>query len=200
MKFPPLLIVFAGPNGAGKSTLQRYLFGDSTIPFINADVIAAQRGVDAYRAAALAEEARQELFAAGASFMFETVLSDPVGAKVAFLSRARAAGYQVEIHFVGIDSAAQSRARVIQRVGEGGHDVPDDKIRERFPRILENLHRLIGAVDVLVIYDNSSKDEPYRVLARFEGGDLIELSATLPAWIAFLGLPALATPATLSLP
>jgi hypothetical protein len=44
-------------------------------------------------------------------------------------------------------SVELSEARIIQRVSEGGHDVPHDKVRSRFPRTLENLRRAIPIVD-----------------------------------------------------
>ena len=200
MKTAPILIVFAGPNGAGKSTLRNLLFSDSRIPFVNADIIAAEQQIGAYEAAEQAELIRRELFDARRSFMFETVLSDPVGAKVDFLLEARRAGYRVLVHFVGLPSAAHSAARVFQRVNEGGHDVPDDKLEERYPRVLANLARLTGKVDVLTIYDNSSQEQPYREIARMEGENLTSLSAEIPAWLAFLDLSTRATSATRPLP
>jgi predicted ABC-type ATPase len=186
---PPLLVVFAGPNGAGKSTFRRIFYGDSTVPFINADMIAAEEKVGAYEAAAMAERLRQDLFIARQSFMFETVLSDPIGAKVAFLTTARSHGYRVVVNFIGLESDEYSFARVFQRVGEGGHDVPAEKIRERFPRVLENLARVLGKVDALSIYDNTSETSPYRMIARIEGELLLELSHSIPQWLTFLDLP-----------
>lgn len=78
--FPPLIVVFAGPNGAGKSTLRAHMFADSPVPYVNADVIANQLGIGAYEAAELAEAERRRLVEDRASFMFESVFSDPVGA------------------------------------------------------------------------------------------------------------------------
>ncbi len=197
----PLLVVFCGPNGAGKSTLRARTLGHLPLPFVNADIIAARVFGDAaqgqaYDAARLAEAERTRLFNEHVSFSFETVFSDPVGEKVAFLRTARDAGYQVLVHFVGLDSADRSRARVFQRVTEGGHDVPDAKLEERYPRVLANLARLLDIPDELVIYDNSSSDDPYRPLARLQRGHLLEVSATLPDWIGFLALPARSQPYT----
>lgn len=197
---PPILIAFAGPNGAGKSTLRAVLFSESKIPFVNADEICAATGVSAYEAADLAEEERQRLFSLGLSFMFETVLSDPIGSKVAFLHEAMTRGYQVEVHFIGLASPMLSMARVEIRVLEGGHDVPDHKLITRYPRVMENLARLVGTVDKLTIYDNSEPTDPYRILAIFAGPELVALSATLPTWITFLNLPSFTTPATRILP
>lgn len=205
MKSPPVLICFCGPNGAGKSSLRRLLFEDLPIPFINADLIAAERFDSptmeaAYEAAVLAERERQRLFEGRNSFSFETVLSDPIGAKVAFLREARESGYLVLCHFVGIASARHSRIRVAQRVIEGGHDVPDAKIDARYPRVIENLCRLPEACDELTIYDNTSPEHPYRVLARFVSGTLVEVADPLPDWIAPLDLRARRTAETRILP
>lgn len=181
------------------------LFADLPIPFVNADLIALERFGEAaaeraYEAAALAEEERQRLFTARESFSFETVLSDPVGAKVEFLRSARAAGYSVLTHFVGVASSEHSRLRVMQRVQEGGHDVPDDKIDTRYRRVIENLLRLPEVCDELTVYDNSSSESPYRILARFENGSLVEIADPLPTWIAPLDLPVRRTVATALLP
>lgn len=189
----PLLVVFCGPNGAGKSTLRKISLADHAIPFVNADEIAArefgsQAAARAYEAARIAESVRAALFETRRSFSFETVLSDPVGEKVQFLREARDAGYFVVVHFVGLDAAERSRARVIQRVHAGGHDVPDDKLATRFPRTMKNLRRLLDVPDDLVIYDNSSSDVPYRVIARLSRGVLIEIVGIIPAWAQPLDL------------
>ncbi len=201
----PLLVAFCGPNGAGKSTLRRITLADGGIPFVNADDIATQQfgehaAARAYEAAQIAESVRAELFSARRSFSFETVLSDPVGEKVRFLREAREAGYFVAVHFVGLDSPERSRARVIQRVSEGGHDVPDDRLAARYPRVLDNLRRLLDVPDDLVIYDNSSAAEPYRVIARLSRGALLEIAMAIPRWAQHLELPSRQTAQTSILP
>jgi predicted ABC-type ATPase len=197
----PLLIVFCGPNGAGKSTLRQKVLGQIAIPFVNADEIAKVRfgekaAEKAYEAAALAAEERKRYFEARRDFSFETVLSDPHGEKVAFLLQACEVGYQVIVHFVGLDSAARSKARVFQRVLEGGHDVPDEKIDTRYARVIDNLIRLLEVPDELVIYDNSSSVEPYRELAVLHRGVLHQLREPLPEWMGRVDLAARINPQT----
>ena len=90
----PLLIVLAGPNGAGKSTFYEQYLAARGLPFVNADRIAVEQfgtndPVRATEAAAIADQIRLELVAHHRSFIFETVLSDPVGAKVAFFKSAQ---------------------------------------------------------------------------------------------------------------
>lgn len=190
----PLLVVFCGPNGAGKSTLRRIALADLSIPFVNADDIAiaefgpAEAAARAYEAAAIAAAAWFELFAARQSFAFETVLSDPHGAKIQFLRQARDSGYFVVAHFIGLESPELSRARVIQRVHSGGHDVPDEKLAARYPRVIANLRRMLDVPDELIIYDNSSAEIPFRRIAKLARGKLVEVSASLPAWVSGIDL------------
>lgn len=93
-----------------------------------------------------------------------------------------------------------SLARVTQRVNEGGHNVPDDKITARYPRVMQNLARMIGKVDDLSIFDNSSRLHPYRLIARYKGPELVRLVKVLPGWISFLNLPSQVTSSTVIVP
>ena len=201
----PLLIVFCGPNGAGKSTLRQLLFADMPgLPFVNADEIAKREfGPDAetrsYEAAQLAADIRQRYLDSRDSFSFETILSDPVGEKVDFLREARRCGYEVHVHFVGLDSAVRSQARVVQRVFEGGHQVPHEKLGGRYERILTNLQRLLPIPDELHIYDNSSSEDPYRLLAVLHRGQLTKAVSHFPQWLDSVDLESLRTPNTLLL-
>lgn len=183
-----VLIVLAGPNGAGKSTFFEVFLASTGIRFVNADLIArtidqANPAAVAYEAAGVADAERRLLIAEGASFCMETVFSDPVGDKRRFLREAQDVGYTVFLVFIGIDSPELSIGRIIQRVEDGGHDVPDEKIRERFPRTLANLRQAVKSVDYAYLFDNSSYDEPYRLLATFERGRMTRRTAVLPDWI-----------------
>lgn len=203
---PPqlLLIVLAGPNGAGKSSFYEQYFAASGLPFVNPDILAnGLPAVDdetkATQAAAIAELSRQFFIAQRISFITETVLSDPIGDKVAKFAAARQLGYFLDVHFIGLDSAALSQARVIDRVSRGGHDVPDDRIFSRYPRTLANLARLLDVADQLSIYDNSEISRPHRLVAVLENGKLISITSPLPIWLAQLDLPSRRTDATLTL-
>jgi predicted ABC-type ATPase len=179
----PIVVALAGPNGAGKSTFYRIYLEKSRLPFINADVIALRTGVDAYKAAELAEEIRQSLFARQESFIFETVFSDPVGAKLQFLKHAQSEGYTALLAFIGIDSAETSELRVEVRVSKGGHDVPHDKIFERYGRTMRNLQRGLLELDNVRVYDNTDRDRPYRLVASRDAGRDVVANDPIPAWL-----------------
>ena len=169
------LVVVAGPNGAGKSTFIETFLEPTGILIVNADEVAKALSPDspgavAYEAARVADAWRRDLVARGVSFCMETVFSDAQGAKLDFLKECQSNGYTVTLVFIGLESADLSRGRVMERVEAGGHDVPDDKIESRFPRTFNNLNQALRFIDVALLFDNSSSDEPYRFVAEFRNG------------------------------
>lgn len=180
----PIVVALAGPNGAGKTTFFHSFLASTGLHFVNADVIAQRLNLDPYRAAQLAAELRQQLISQRVSFVFETVFSDPVGDKLAFLKQAETSGYTVLLIFIGIATPELSDERVAIRVAQGGHDVPEGKIFERYPRVLRNLKKALLEVKNVRIYDNSDLAAPYRlVLTRAEGGSLQSFEP-VPKWLS----------------
>jgi len=180
----PLLHLLAGPNGAGKSSYVRDILAPAThLPFINADEIAASRWPDAqaahaYEAAQMAEVQRRELIAAGTSFISETVFSHP--SKIQLVSHASDAGYLVHLHVVMVP-VELSVQRVLERVRRGGHDVPEQKIRERYERLWEHIASAIRIADVAEVFDNSSARAPFRLCASYQHGAPIG-APSWPKW------------------
>jgi predicted ABC-type ATPase len=174
LKRRPIIVAIAGSNGAGKTTFFESHLAHLGLRFINADEIALELGLNPYEAASAADAVRRTLVENRESFIFETVLSDPVGEKVQFLRDAASTGYEVVLFFIGIQDVEISVQRVSLRVSQGGHDVPDEKLRARFPRTLENLNRAIEQLPHVLIYDNSDLSRPYRVVATYRDGKLEE--------------------------
>ena len=178
------LDLVVGPNGAGKSTFVRYTLCP-TIPwsvFVNADEIARQRWPEApeihsYDAARVAADTRDALIKAGQPLIAETVFSHP--SKLDLLHTAIAAGYRVYIHALLVPPDL-SVARVARRVAAGGHNVPEDKIRERYARLWPLVADSILLATSATIYDSSYLDGP-RPVAIFADGQLIG-APTWPAW------------------
>jgi predicted ABC-type ATPase len=155
------ILIIAGPNGAGKTTFAReFLPNEAGCPvFVNADLIAA--GLSPFepekasiRAGRLMLEELDRHAAAGTSFAFETTLSGLIYARR--IPRWQAAGYHVELIFLGLPSIEVAMARVAARVQQGGHDIPVDVIRRRFQSgsaNFENVYKKL--VDAWLLYDNS---------------------------------------------
>lgn len=180
----PVLHLVAGPNGSGKTTLvSRVLQPVTHLPFVNADVIAAQRWPDtqveqAYDASRAAAQERDQLIAAGLSFITETVFSHP--SKLALIEQAHQAGYRVELHVVLLPEDATVE-RVSHRVHAGGHHVPESKIRERYQRLWPLVARARKLADMTYVYDNSLAATPLRLIARYEHGAPIG-APVWPTW------------------
>jgi predicted ABC-type ATPase len=179
----PIVVAVAGPNGAGKTTFYEAHLRPAGLRFVNADELARELGVDAYEAAELAGRLRETLLEQGESFVFETVFSDPVGDKVAFLKNASARGYTVVLCFIGIGGPRASEERVAMRVLQGGHDVPSKKLRERYPRTQRNLAVAIRELPHVLVYDNGDLRRPFRKVAEFEAGKVMEQHAPVPRWL-----------------
>ena len=180
----PVLHLGAGPNGAGKSSfVTDVLQPTARLQFVNADQIAAERwptdqARHAYEAAQSAEEERQRLLAAGESFIAETVFSHP--SKVALVEEAIARQYLVHLHvlLIPVDLAV---ARVRDRVRRGGHDVPEQKIRERHDRLWWLVAEARATADRTDFYDNSRAASPFRLVATYERGRQVG-EPTWPSW------------------
>jgi predicted ABC-type ATPase len=182
----PQLVTIAGPNGAGKSTVTQRYRDNNLLPsnYINPDEIVLNMTeiVDpierVYAAAREADRLRQELLIARESMAFETVMSHP--SKIEFMQAARIAGYQVTLIFVGVASAKISILRVKQRVANGGHDVPRQKIIQRYDRVMSLLPQAIQAVDRALLFDNSA--DSARLVTEFRYGKQVFGVADAPQW------------------
>jgi predicted ABC-type ATPase len=171
----PIVIAIAGSNGAGKSTFFATQLADSGIRFVNADEIARELNIGPYEAAETAVAIRAALIECRESFVFETVLSDPVGEKVEQLAQYAVSGYEVVMIFIRIVDTATSIQRVSMRASQGGHDVPDEKLMSRFARTQVNLSRAIAKLPHVLIFDNSDLSHPYRLAERYQNGELVDV-------------------------
>ena len=183
------LWVLVGGNGSGKSTFYRKYLKPRGMPFVNADVLAKQVFPDdpegnSYEAAMYAAQMREELLKDGSTFCFETVFSHP--SKIDFIARAKAFGYHVVLIVLHVENSSLNKARISQRVEEGGHSVPDDKVESRIPRTLENIRKAIPLCDQVRILDNSSSLEPFQQVATIRPQGVTFQHVPVPEWAAGL--------------
>ena len=183
----PTMIVLAGPNGAGKSTLYETRVAQSFAgPFINADIIQRDELRDpspaaSYEAAEIAASRRADHLARGRDFVTETVFSHP--SKLELIDEAGTKGFTVIVMHVGVETPNLSVARVGTRVEEGGHIVPEDKIRARYARGAPLIRAAVLKADRGMVFDNSSLNQPPSHCLTFANGRLIFALPHLPGWI-----------------
>ena len=149
----PIVLVFAGPNGSGKSTVTKGF--DIVGEYINADEIKKEKNCSDLEAAQFATALREDAVYNMRSFTFETVLSS--SRNVELLKKAKNFGYQIEIVYVLTVDPQINVSRVAQRVKNGGHDVPKDKIISRYYKSLNNISKIIQIADVVWVVDNSTE-------------------------------------------
>ena len=95
-----------------------------------------------------------EAVAAGHSYAFETTLGGrTVAARIAEATWT----HDVIIWFRGSGVARTCMWRVRARVAAGGHDIPEVRIRARYPQELQNLIALMPRLAHLQVYDNSTE-------------------------------------------
>ena len=184
--------LLAGPNGAGKSTLFRALVRQGILgpplEFVNADlherdhlqhVADPQQRSEAARA--WADARRAALLDARIPFASETVFSHP--SKLELIDDARRQGYAVALHVVALDDPQRLLARVAQRVREGGHPVPPERILARYPRTMALLRQAVPRADVAYLYDAADLGDggPRLVAVRTASG-ITEPAGPAPAW------------------
>ncbi|PHR91921.1 MAG: hypothetical protein COA69_09730 [Robiginitomaculum sp.] len=183
----PTLIVLAGPNGSGKSTLyETRIRPDLSVPFINADIIQRDELNDtdmnaAYRAAELASKRRNEFLAQRKSFVTETVFSHP--SKLDLIHEAKKLGYRIMVFHICVEHPDLSVARVSERVKEGGHPVPEEKIRQRYDRNGPLIRQAALLSDIAHIYDNSKLNQPPERIMSFTAGKVSFSVTRLPDWV-----------------
>ena len=189
-KHKPVLIVIAGPNGSGKTTITSKILKHEWMEdavYVNPDQVAQDRFGDwnskeaVMQAVEYCEKQREDSLLDGKSLIFETVLSSEN--KVAFIRRAREAGFFIRIFFVATSHPSINAARIAQRVMEGGHDVPITKVISRYYKSILNCKRCASLADRVYIYDNSVDDADARLLFRMTDGQLFkQYTDDIPEW------------------
>lgn len=140
----PTCWIIAGPNGAGKTTFALDFLPKivACTDFINADLIAAGLSPlaperELLTASRLFLQEINQRIAKKKDFAFETTLSGR--SYLRLIKNLRQAGWTVEIIYLALPSATISALRVAERVAHGGHNIPVQDIKRRFPRSLNNL-------------------------------------------------------------
>ena len=186
----PVLIVIAGPNGSGKTSTTRLVikheWADQCV-YINPDEIAQTKygdwnDVNAVRQAVeYCEEWREQLLRDHKDFIFETVLSSD--GKVDFLKRAKEEGYFIRMFFMCTESPTINAARIANRVMEGGHDVPIQKIISRYEKAIVNAVKVMRFADRAYFYDNSIDNQNAQLLFRTTEGQFTKsYTNSIPEW------------------
>lgn len=196
---PPILFVLAGVNGAGKSSVGGAFLRRRGMNYFNPDEASAairqelDCTVDHANAFAW-QKGRLSLETAireRTNYAFETTLGGTTIPRL--LAQAADAGFDVRVWFVGLKTVEQHIARVQARVAAGGHDIPHEKIRERWDSSRRNVLMLMPRLTELRVFDNSDERDaasgkipPPKLLLHWQHGTVIAPSRSIlestPDW------------------
>lgn len=91
------------------------------------------------------------------------------------------AGYVITLHVLVVPEEL-AVARVEDRLINGGHAVPEEKVRTRFNRPWTQVRSAIELVDEATVYENSRATTSFRIVARYRAGYLLG-APSWPGWM-----------------
>lgn len=145
-------------------------------------VIKNKSSVDSYFAQFISEFVRSKMIANGVkTITIETVMSHP--SKLDVMRYARKMGYRIYLYFITTDDPKINIERVKVRIKKGGHDVPEDRIIDRYKKALDNLYDATKLSDRAFFIDNSGQG--HELLAEYNRAiNSIDIFAEeIPSWI-----------------
>ncbi|RKI35634.1 hypothetical protein D7Y27_30950 [Corallococcus sp. AB004] len=180
----PWFMLVGGINGAGKSTFSQSpetlrrlveLSDADSIQIINPDTVtralmaedASLTQPEANRRAAdqCEQDVRTLIEKRRAHFVIETVLASDKYRSI--VQRALELEWNILFAYVALPSVEAALDRVRIRVANGGHDVPEEKVRKRWPVSLQNLAWFWRSANACVLMLNG--DKPVLLASKQQG-------------------------------
>ena len=165
------VVVLLGVNGSGKTTLANELACNLEIPLINMDLIGRRpyTSVEDYNQMMaerlqIARSMMDDKLHRRQSFMTELTLSTVKD--LDFLKHIKQSSATLVTVFVLTRDIEINISRISNRVKNGGHNVPLEKIQRRYPKFLANMPLAIDESDICFVYDNSQWYK--NILIKFE--------------------------------
>jgi len=188
-----LITVIAGVNGAGKSSVAGASIRQARGEYFNPDEVARQLQSDdaslsQYDANAKAWKTGYDqldyAISQDINYTCETTLGG--NSITQRLQEAIEKGIQVRIFYVGLSSPELHIERVKYRVSNGGHDIPEAKIRERYVSSIHNMMMLLPGCEQVVVLDNSTPmngNQPaIKKLFTVNAGRITIVEQAMPLW------------------
>ena len=138
---------------------------------------------NSYLAASIADFLRYKMIQSNSSFSFESVFSHI--SKIKELEIAKKANFKIYMYFITTCDPIINYERIKNRVETGGHDVPLEKINNRYLRTLNNLYDAFVLADKVYFFDNTYEriNGVFNIFAE-KSNDNIFLNETnsIPQW------------------
>ena len=163
----PTIYVLAGVNGSGKSSIGGAAITARGAYYYNPDTAAQElrkihpnmtQPIANSHAWTLGKDMLEKAIKDKEIFAFETTLGG--NTITSLLIHAAENGLKVKLWYAGLESVELNLARVKARVAYGGHDIPEEDIRNRWDSSRRNLIKLLPHLYSLRLYDNSVEADP----------------------------------------
>ena len=165
----PVLILLAGTAGSGKTT-----FYESKLKTVFPSLLKASASP---MEQAATDKERSRLMKEGQSFVYQETTIDSQ-----MIREARAAGYDVKVFYVGTEDPNLNMGRVLLRVNNGGPFAPLARIADDYAQGLKQLSEAKKSADDLMLFDNTMHGRGHRLVAHFQGGEVMKLARSVPKW------------------
>lgn len=184
----PTLYILAGPNGAGKTTFYftaiNQGFIDKKLSFINTDLI-AKNELGGYTeenfitAEVIVRKRIAEHIFKNEDFLIESNLARQ--SDYDWLKLVRSKGYDIALYFLCTSDVEINIGRVKKRIKEGGHNVPENIVKDRYNMSLLYLRKEIFSFVEVYLIENST--ETAEQMAIVKNGILISKKEDCPKWV-----------------
>ena len=165
----PVLILLAGTAGAGKST-----FYESKLKTVFPLLLKASASP---MEQAATDKERSRLMKERQSFVYQETTIDSQ-----MIREARAAVFDVKVFYVGTEDPNLNMGRVLLRVNNGGPFAPLARIPDDYAQGLRQLSEAKKSADDLMLFDNTTHGRGHRLVAHFQGGEVMKLARSVPKW------------------
>jgi len=138
---------------------------------------------DSYLAAAISDFLRYKMIQSDSSFSFESVFSHD--SKIKEIEIAKKANFNIYFYFISTSDPLINSQRIKNRVVTGGHDVPNEKINDRYYRTMNNLYTAFKLSDRAYLFDNTSEksNNSFNFFVEKNGNDIyLSNSNFVPQW------------------
>lgn len=119
-------------------------------------IVDKSKDTHSYEASLITSFIRHHLTLKGSPYSFESVMSH--SSKLDEIEQAKRLDYKTYLYFVCLDDPLLNVSRVSNRVEKGGHAVPEQKIIQRYDRVLDLLLPAINICEKAYLFDNSSQN------------------------------------------